>query len=501
MKIKDTAILFTISAAVMFLASCSPAKYCTEPQLNMPETFGRTITDSASLADIEWWNMYTDTLLCDLIKQTLENNKDLLSAVEKIKEMEYKYRISRADLLPALGANLSGEHEKSNYGGMSNGKDDIELKATMNIRWQIDLWGELTWSSRQGMAEFLSTVEAKRAIQMTLISEVAKAYFELVALDNELRIVSRTLTTRQEGVDQARIRFEGGLTSETSYQQAQVELATTSSLIPDLERKIALKESQIAFLTGSYPSRIRRQDSKLTTTFDKDLPLGIPSDLLERRPDVRASEQNLAAAMAAVGIAQAQRFPSLVINLYGGLENDDFRTFIQSPITYSAFSLAAPIFQFNKRKSKFKAAVSAYEQARYSYEKTVLNAFREVYDATVTYNKARENSRLKLNLQEAAKKYVDLARLQYLNGVINYLDVLDAQRKYFDAQVSLSKAVSSEYLALVDLYKALGGGWSEEDEISEIEKAENLEKAEKKAEKERKAAERKTRREKSAEKQ
>ncbi len=448
----------TVFLAVYVMVSCSPSRHCAKPDLKMPESFTLMDFDSTTVADMEWWKVYGDTLLQNLINRTLEHNKDMLIASERVEQMRQAKRIAASDLWPSLTAKGGGDHEWENYGGNSP-KNAAEPTLRMDLAWEIDLWGNLRWAYKKGAAEYLASVEAQRAMRMTLIAEVATAYYELIALDNQLLIVNQTLKTRKEGVAQAKLRFEGGITSETSYQQAKVELATAAAEIPELQRKIAVKESQISLLAGSYPDRVARNKSKVTMVSDSELPVGVPADLLLRRPDLRQAEARLRAAEAAVGVAQAERFPKLVINLAAGFENDDFETFLSSPLFYAAGNIMAPVFSFGRRKAKFDAAVSAYNQEKLAYEKAVLSAFKEVHDAIVTYHTARENTVLMRNLREATRKYVDLAQLQYINGVIRYIDVLDAHRKNFTAQIDLSDAISNESLAFVSLYKALGGGW------------------------------------------
>ena len=448
-------------AAGISLGSCSPARYCAKPQLDMPEQFAGNSSDSLTIADLEWWKIYQDTTLQRLINDALEYNKDMLAASHRIQELEYRYRVEKSRQWPSLSLSSYANNEYVNYGG-NTPKNDPEIGIPKaNIAWEVDLWGHLRWASRKKAAEYLAGIEAQRALKMTLVANVAQAYFELLSLDSELEIVRRTLKTREEGANQAKIRFDGGLTSETPYQQSLVELATTSSLIPDLERKVALKESELSFLTGSYPKAIDRQKLGNELSYRDSIPLGLPSQLLHRRPDIMKAAQELQSAKAAVGVAQAERFPTFTISLTGGLESDSFADFIKSPYYYALATFAAPIFQFGQKKANFKASIEAYEQSRLNYEKTVMQAFREVYDATVKFSSARENTNLKMDLEKAANKYVSLARYQYINGVINYLDVLDAQRKYFDSQIALSNAVANEYLAMVELYKALGGGWKE----------------------------------------
>ena len=258
------------------------------------------------------------------------------------------------------------------------------------------------------------------------------------------------------------MRLDGGLTDEIPYQQALVELATTEALVPDIERQVALKESEIAFLAGSYPTAIERSKTSDELSYREEVPIGVPSDLLWRRPDIRQAEQELKAAEAEVGVAGAQRFPTLTIGLQGGLESDSFLDVLKSPFYYAVASVAAPVFHFGKRKAAFKAAIAEYEQARIEYEKTVMQAFREVHDAAVTYRSAQKNTDAKYDLLQAALKYVDLTNIQYINGAIRYLDLLDANRVYLDAQVEYSNAVMDEYIAVVNIYKALGGGWQTE---------------------------------------
>ena len=447
--------------------SCSPAKHCAAPQLDLPETFvASDQTDTLTWADVEWWKIYPDTTLHSLIKQALEYNKDMLAAAERLREMEYRYKIQRPQLWPSISASVYGKNEYTNYSGKEPANDPV-ASVLGSFSWEIDLWGNLRWASREKLAEYFASVEAQRALKISLIAEVANAYFDLQALDNELLIVRRTLETRDEGVQKARIRLDGGLTSDIPYQQALVERATTAALVPELEREVAMKESELAFLTGSYPRHIERSRIPLELSYRKEIPVGVPSQLLTRRPDLRQAEQELRAAEAAVGVAQAERFPSFTITFDGGTETNTLANIIKAPYYYLLGNFVAPVFEFGKRRANFKAAIAEYNQARLNYEKDVLQAFKEVYDAVVSYNSAVENTSLKFDLQEASKQYVALANLQYINGAISYMDVLDAQRAYFSSQVELSNAIMQEYKVLVDLYKALGGGWNAAEETSE----------------------------------
>lgn len=463
MKRNSVSYAVLLCSVVLLCTSCMLGRrQIQSPELDLPVTVVAGANDSLTVADRAWWSIYTDSTLTALIDRTLERNKDMLVASARVRRMRALSRMARADQLPSVTGQLSADTEHNDYEGEAV-KNNPEFDAKVSLAWELDLWGNLRWANRQAVAQYLATVEAQRALQMTLVAEVATAYYELAALDQELNIVRRTLQTRKEGVRQARLRFEGGLTSETALQQAKVELASTATLIPGLESRIALKEHQIALLAGAYPTlRIDRQTMEMHARLPERLAVGLPSELLKRRPDLRRSEQTLRAAEAAMGMAYADRFPRVTFSLTGGWENDDLKGLFSSPFSYVGGSLASPLFSFGKKKAKYKAALAACDEARIDYEKQVLVAFREVNDAVVTYRNVRTAAALKRELQQAAQKYVELAQLQYFNGVINYLDVLDAQRKFFDAQIGLSNAVRDEHLAMVGLYKALCGGWGVE---------------------------------------
>lgn len=440
------------------LTSCQLGKHYTRPDLHLPERLDSTATDTMSIADFRWWEIYTDTTLQTLIRQTLEHNKDMLTAAARLKEMAAQKRIAYANLFPEVKGQLYTDKEAENYGGDSY-ESVPEYSAKFIASWELDLWGNLRWAKDRSMAQFLQAVENQRALRMTLVAQVAQAYFELVALDNELAIVKQTLRARQESVHLAELRFNGGLTSETAYQQAQVELARTATLVPDLERAIALKENDISFLAGRYPSTVERSHHPQDIRLPETLPAGLPSSLLERRPDVRAAEEALIAANAEVGIAYTNLFPRITLTAHYGLESEEFRDFLHSPYHFLSANLLTPLFAMGKNRAALKVKKAACEQAAYQYEKAVLSAFKDARNAIVEFNKIQDIYDAQLELEQAARKSIDLTRTQYLNGYISYLDMLDAQRTYLDAQIALSNAVRDKQIALVQLYKALGGGW------------------------------------------
>ena len=448
-----------IILSVLFLSSCKIGKEYTKLEIDMPNTFVSYSQDSTCFADMKWWDIYADTNLRNIIDYTLENNKDMKVAVAKVKEMAARKKINYADFFPQINANVYGQDEKLNYQGDFSKPHDIEYGVKANIGWELDLWGNLRWANDAAIAEYLSSVEGQRALMMSLVAEVAEIYFELIALDNELLIVKQTLKAREEGVRLAKIRFEGGLTSETSYQQAKLEYAKKATLVPDLEKKIARKENEILALSGSFPRRVIRTETQNNLILPDTIPVGLPSQLLERRPDVRKAEQKLIAANARVGVSYTNMFPRVALTSNLGFETDQFATLLSSPMFFISSNLLAPVFSFGKNKAKYKAQLAVYEQECYNYEKVVLSAFYDVMNALVEFDKMKEIYETRLLLEQSAKVTMDLAQLQYINGVIGYLDVLDAQRNYFDAQISLSNAYRDKQITMVKLYKALGGGY------------------------------------------
>lgn len=459
MKLKNQLYkILVIPVAALLMGGCKIGKQYTRPQIDLPSTLDSTSVDTVSIGDYPWEQLYTDTILQQLIQKTLDNNKDMLIAAAKVKELAAMKRVDLANLFPQIGLRLYAEQEGENYGGNSYESDD-QYDIKLGVTWEIDLWGNLRWAKDKSMAEFMGSIENQRALKMSLVAQVAQSYFELVALDNELSIVKKTVDARRESLHLARIRYEGGLTSETAFRQAQVELARTATLVPDLEKKITLKQNEIAFLAGEYPHDIKRTVLPEDVIHAASLPVGLPSSLLERRPDVRQAEQAVIAANAAVGIAYTNMFPKLALTASHGSENEELSHLFKSPHYLLAGTILQPIFAMGKNRAMLKAKKAACEQAAYAYEKVVLNAFKDAYNAIAEYNKVKEIYETRLRLEQSSKITLDLAQLQYINGVIGYMDLLDAQRGYLDAQIGLSNAVRDKQITMVNLYKALGGGW------------------------------------------
>lgn len=446
---------FLLLLLLLLAGSCKLGEEFVRPDLGLPDRIDGDDAGGNSVSELKWWELYQDTVLQHLIRQTLAYNKEMQMAAARVKEMEAARRISKAALFPGIDAKIAGEREY-------DASPSFTYEAKGLLSWELDLWGKLRWAEQVAVTDYLKTVEGKNALQLTLVAQVAQAYFELIALDQELKIVRQTLTAREEGVRLAKLRFEGGLTSETSLKQAQVELARTQTLIPELERNVCLKENAIALLAGQYPGPTVRGKSLKQQRLPAMLPVGLPSELLQRRPDIRQAEYKLRGAYARVGVAYTSLFPKITLTGHYGLESGELSHFLQSPYFLLGGGMLAPVLNMGKNRSKLKAEKAVREQEIRAYEQAVLTAFSEVRDALTTSRKIREIRESRQKLEEASRSALELAHLQYINGVVSYLNVLDAQRGYFDAQVALNTALRDELLATVQLYKVLGGAAGEE---------------------------------------
>lgn len=457
MKWLDVAVI-AVSAA--FVSACSGVKSLQEPYIHHFDDFSKIdYVDSLCLADLEWWNFYSDSTLCAILEKVVYNNRDLLKSEARIVQLRELYGISKTNLMPEVGFSLSAEYETTDFGGKGSSTAPT-YKDVLPVSWEINLWGSQIWAQRGAEAQYHATEEDARALKMELIAQAAEAYYTLMAMNNELEIVQRTMDVRKESVRIAKLRFEGGLTSEMLYNQTLVEYSSAAAMVPALKQKMYVLRDKLTLLMGEVPQDID-DVGVLPQEFlgPEQLPAGMPADLLTRRPDIRAAGQRLDAAKANVGLTYAERFPSFNLSFLPGVENSELAGFLKSPYSDFVGSLAGPLIDFGKRKRKYKAAVAAYEEARIDYENVVLKAFTEVNTILHTYYHVQESYKRTKELRDASEQYLQLAQLQFRSGMINYIDVLDAQRSYFDAQIAYSNSIRDQYIALVNIYKTLGGGW------------------------------------------
>lgn len=459
-------VLACISTALaLVLAACHPTGGLTAPDVTMPGDYGVVLTpdDSVSVGDWKWWEIMSDTTLSRLVRLTLDHNRDLLQAAARIDEVRQLYGIAKADFYPVVSARIEGDREVKWYhypDGSDSYSPDPQVGIKLSVGWELNLFGKLQYAKRQAAADYEATVEDMYAMRMSLVAQVASTYFRLIAIDRQTMIVENTIETRRISMEKALLRYEAGLTGRMVYDQARTEYLSAKSLLPDLRRQDMALRDALALLAGAYPGDIDiRGRLYLDDVMPPALPVGVPSDLLRRRPDLRASAARLKGAEAAVGVAYADRFPSLYLNFTAGLWNMDFAGLFKSPYYYPMGGIKGDVFDFGRKQRRYKASIARYEQARIGYEQDIVNAFKEVREAVQDYGEYCDEGRQKKELVEAAREYLRIAMLQYHAGMTSYLDVLDAQRWLFDAQIDFTEALRDQYLAFVQLYKALGGGW------------------------------------------
>jgi multidrug efflux system outer membrane protein len=423
------------------------------------------VADSAaSLADLVWWDLFRDSTLQVLIRGGLAGNYDLRAAVARVDEARALIGVARSELYPWLDASASGSYGESPVSDVPESGDQRRtiLHADLGLSWELDLFGRVRREGEAAVAQFLGTEQARRGVVLSLVATVAQAYFNLRELDLELEIAYRTLETRRGTLDLFRTRFEGGVASQLEVSQAAADVALIESTIPDLQRRIAAQENLINFLLGRGPGPIARGSALGVQYLPPEVPAGLPSALLERRPDVVEAEEVLVAANAKVGAAKANFFPQLSLTgLFGfaSLELQDVAT-SEGLIWSVGGGLLQPIFQGGRIRKNYEASLARREQAVALYLKAALNAFREVSDALVAVQRVREareaSERQVAYLREAA----ELARLRYEGGVSSYLEVLDADRQLFSAENTLARTQGFQLNSYVNLYRSLGGGWN-----------------------------------------
>jgi multidrug efflux system outer membrane protein len=417
--------------------------------------------DPASLADQAWIDLFRDEQLRSVIQQTLAGNKQLLIAIERIEEVRALYRIDRAALYPTVDLELNSEREEESKLTEDNAQTVDEIFFGPTVNWELDLWGKNRRSSRAAYARYLSSEYGAQAVRLSLIAETCRAYFELAGINARLDINYGTVDSRDHSLVIAQKRFKGGLTSKLEVKQAEVELASSRASVPKVEQSQLVAENQLAVLMGLPPQHFTMSSTLEGQYIPEKVTAGIPSTLLQRRPDIMQAERELIAASEAIGVATARLFPNITLTGGVGYKSADFSDLLDSDGEFwiVRLDIAMPLFNAGARRAQLSAAESRFNQARLAYEQVVIESLREVSDALNKFYKSGEALQAELALQLATTEYLDLATKRYRNGVLAYLDVLDAQRQLFDAQIAVSVARQAQLFALVDLYKALGGGW------------------------------------------
>jgi outer membrane protein, multidrug efflux system len=460
--------LFPICAFFVLLAACTVGPNYKRPVVNVPSGY-RASTDSAtdttntaSLGDAKWWNVFQDEQLQQLIRTALKQNFDLRVAATRVIQAQEQVTITHSNQLPTVnfGPTVSGVRQPAIPGvfpSYSYLGDELAFSAS----WNIDFWGRYRRATEAARANLRATEWGRRAIISSVVENVATAYFQLREFDLELEISQRTLASRQQSLKLTQTLEQGGATSLADVRQAEQLVEEAAETIPQTEQAIAQTEDQISILLGENPTEIPRGRPLIDQPLPETIPAGLPSQLLERRPDIEEVEQQLVAANAQIGVARAQLFPQISLTGSAGLESIGLGNFFTWPSRAWNWTGQAtqPIFNAGALRANVRLSQAQQQQALLTYEQTIQQAFREVSDSLIAYAKLRDFRAHQQALTTAAQGATDLARTRYQGGATSYLEVLTNDTNLFNAQLNLARARLNERLSLVQVYNALGGGW------------------------------------------
>ncbi len=442
------------------------------PQIQTPPVYRgeadpNTPPSPQSLANTRWFELFKDEQLQALIRDALVHNYDLRTAVARIDEARAIYGLERSNQFPTIAASADITTLGRSRDGQLTVPEPAPKSRTFGsvllnlLTFELDLWGRLRKASQAAKADVLATEEARRAVITTIVSDVAASYFNLRELDFELEIAKRTLILRQESMRIIKLRESRGVSNMLEVRQSEELVYDATEVIPALERSIEQQENFISVLTGKNPGPVVRGLSLTNHEMPPSVPAGLPSDLLDRRPDIRSAEESLIAANARIDVAKKAYFPRITLTGFLGFESASLTSLFNPSRAVWGFipQLTQPIFTGGRLKSNVRLSQAQKDLLLVNYERTIQNAFREVSDSLVAYRKTKEVRAQRELLVETLRDRSRLAYLRYNGGVSNYLEALDADRNLFDAELSLAQARRDELLTVVQLYKSLGGGW------------------------------------------
>jgi outer membrane protein, multidrug efflux system len=454
-----------LALAVLFLASCTVGPDYVKPTLDSPPAWRLEYEAAAGLADLAWWEGFGDPVLNQLIQDAIKENKDLKIAAARVDQYLGALDTTRSQFFPQVGGTLSASRQKDTETGPTPFPPGISstystYKGYLSVSWEIDIWGRIRRATEAAQAQLLASEEGRRAVILSLATNVANGYLTLRALDRQLEIVRNTEKAYAETLRLFNLRHKYGTISLLELSQIQSQYESARQAVPQYQLLIAQQENLLSFLMGRNPGTIPRGRT-IDELAPVGIPEGLPSTLLERRPDVLQAEQNLVAANARIGTAKALYFPVISLTgILGSASADLSKLFEASSTIWSAGAAAAgSIFTFGGISGQVKQAEALQMQALYQYQQTVQNAFREVEDSLAGTVKGRERLSAQGRQIDALKKYARVARLQYDGGTANYFLVLDADRTLFNAQLTYVETQSSLFTSLTNVYKAMGGGW------------------------------------------
>ncbi|HUJ14020.1 MAG TPA: efflux transporter outer membrane subunit [Thermoanaerobaculia bacterium] len=456
---------FAALAALAMCAACTVGPNYKRPVLVVPGAYyGQTTpAEAASIADTPWFDLFRDPALRSLIDEALRNGFDARIAAARVEQARAQYGIAGSQRFPNVGYEGGYEYGHTSTFATPSDVTGGVIIANVNASWELDLWGRIRRLNEAARAQYLATEEARNGVLLSLISEVAAAYFDLRELDEQLDIAKRNTAAFQSTADLFRRRFEGGTASRLDTSRAEALLATEAAQIPLLEQAIVAKENQIDLLLGRNPGPVERGLTLDQQPIAPDVPPGLPSTLLLRRPDVRQAEQELMAANANIGVAEAAFFPTLSLTGLLGGQSPDLANLLGSGHTWNIEAgLLGPIFNGGRLRSEKQLAIAQFEEARLLYERDVTSALGEVSSDLVANQKLGEAETQRSKAVDLDREAVQLATLRYESGFSAYFEVLDAQEQLLTAETALAETRRDRLVAIVDLYRALGGGWQPE---------------------------------------
>jgi len=466
-----------VSTAVIIVSllasSVSGQKTSAPPQVTIPDTFrgedSTTLTNQTSIGDLKWFDIFKDEELQKLVRTAMVRNYDLHAAVARINAARANLGLARSDQFPQFDATADITSTRSSQNGQfgafaQGGRGRSVGSVFLNLlTFELDVWGRLRQQTKAARAELRASEEDRKAVLTTVVGDVATGYFSLLELDSELDIAKRTLAAREESLLLIRARQQGGLATVLEVRQAEELVYQATQTIPDTERSIEQTENQLSFILGNNPGPITRGQPLEQQQTLPIVPAGLPSSLLERRPDIRAAEENLVAQRALVSAAKKAYFPRISLTGLLGFQSDQLSNLFSGASRAWTFvpQVSQPIFTAGRLKSGVKSAKAQQEFALVQYQQTTQNAFREVSDALVQYRKVKEIRVQQELLVSTLRDRSQLAYLRYKGGVDTLLNALDSDRELFDAERNLTQTKRDELFSLVQLYKALGGGWQQ----------------------------------------
>jgi multidrug efflux system outer membrane protein len=462
-------ILLAALFSFTVLSGCAVGPNYQRPKLNIPTDYrSAESADQASIADLPWWEVFKDEQLKRLVQVALVNNYDLHVAVTRIEQARQVALQARAQYLPFVNYSVHGSDGKNEFVGTvvpNGGEEQGAFLGIASVTWEADLWGRLRRENEAARAKYLATEEARRGVMLSLVSDVAQAYFELLELDLQLEIAKETTDSFTQTLKLFTQRLEGGVASKLDTSRADAARATAAASIPELERQIAIKENEISVLLGDNPNPIAHTAKLLDQIIPPTIPVGLPSALLERRPDILAAEQQMRFANAQIGVATANYFPRVGLTALFGRASSPLSDLSSGEATVwsVAGAAAGPIYQGGALRAQKRQAVSFWEETKLQYEQTAQLAFQDVSNALISRQKYEGVRDGQAQAVQAYQDSVKVSLQRYMAGRASYFEVLDAQQQLFPAENALALTELNQRTVIVQLYKALGGGWNLQD--------------------------------------